>query len=45
MVAKGEEVGEGRVGRSGLADAASYIQDGYTTRSYCRAQGTIFNIL
>ena len=29
----------------GLADANYYIENRYTTRSYCRARGTIFNIL
>ena len=29
----------------GLADANYYRQDGYTTKSSCRAQGTLFNIL
>ena len=39
------EVGETRIGSLGLADVSYYIQDGETTRSYCRAQGTIFTIL
>ena len=29
----------------GLADANYYIYNGQTIRSYCMAQGTIFNIL
>ena len=36
---------EGWIGSLGLADANYYIQNGQTTRSYCIAQGTIFNIL
>ena len=31
--------------RVGLADVSYYLQKGYTTRSYCIAQRTIFNIL
>ena len=42
---QGGGVGEGWIGSLGLADANYYIQNGYTTRSYCIAQGTIFNIL
>ena len=38
-------VGEGRTGSLGLSDANYYIQNGSTTRSYCIAQGTIFNVL
>ena len=41
----GGAVGEGWIGSLGLADANYYIQNRYTTRSYCRAQGIIFNIL
>ena len=43
-----QEGGDGKEGwiRSlGLADANYYIQNGYKTRSYCIAHGTIFNIL
>ena len=44
VVAKGE--GEGWIGSLGLADANDYyIENGWTTRFYCRAQETIFNIL
>ena len=32
-------------GRSGLADVNCWTENGYTTRSYCTAQGTVFNIL
>ena len=31
--------------RLGLADVSCYVQKRYTTRSYCIAQRTIFNIL
>ena len=41
---RGRGLGEGWSGRWGWADANYYIEDGYTTGSYCRAQGTIFNI-
>ena len=41
----GEVVGEEWIGSLELADAKHYMQNGSTTRSYCRAQGTIFNIL
>ena len=37
--------GEGGTGSLGLVDANCYIENGWTTRSSCRAQGTIFNIL
>ena len=36
---------EGWTGSFGLVDMNYYVQDGYATRSYCMAQGTIFNIL
>ena len=42
---EGEVGGEGKNWSSGLAEANCYIQDGWTTRSYCLAQGTPFNIL
>ena len=46
VVAKGlRRLGEGWPGRSGLADANYYIQDGLTTRFFCRAQGTVSNSL
>ena len=38
-------MGEGRTANLGLADVNYYIENGETTRSYCRAQGTLFNIL
>ena len=44
-LSRGRGVEEGWIGSLGLADANYYIENGYTTRSYCRAQGTIFNIL
>ena len=40
----GGGVDDGWTGSLGLADAKYYIQDGKATRSYCKAQGTIFNI-
>ena len=42
-----EEGGVGKcwIGSLGLAGANYYIETGYATRSYCRAQGTIVNIL
>ena len=36
--------GEVRIGSLGLAEANYFIQDRSITRSYCIAQGTIFNI-
>ena len=36
----GGEVEEGWIGSLGLADTNYYIQDGQTTRPYCRAQRT-----
>ena len=45
VVAKGEGFGEGMRGSLGLAEVNYYIYNEYTTRSYCIAQGTIFNIL
>ena len=44
-VAKGEGEGEGWSGSLGSADISFYTWNGYTTRSYSRAQGTIFKIL
>ena len=41
---RGKEVGEGRIGSLGLADANHYTLN-ESTRSYCIAQGTMFNIL
>ena len=38
-------VEEGRIGSVGLADANYYIENGWTRRSYCTAQETMFNIL
>ena len=45
VVARGERLGEDWIGSLGLADINWYIYNGYTRRSYCTAQGTIFNIL
>lgn len=42
---RGYKAGEGRTGSVGLLDANCYIQNEQTTRSYCAAQGAIFNIL
>ena len=36
---------EERAASLGLADVNKYIQNGYSTRSHCIAQGTILNIL
>ena len=44
VVAK-EGVGEEKIGSLELVDANYYIQNGWTTRSYCIAQGTIINNL
>ena len=42
----GCQVGQGGVAWSlGLIDANYYMQNGWRTRSYCVAQGTVFNIL
>ena len=35
---------EGRNGNLVLSESSYYIQDDKTTKSYCIAQGTIFNI-
>ena len=42
---RGRGCGGGRDGSLGLADANYYIENGQTARSYCIAQGTLFNIL
>ena len=39
-----EPVWEGKIGSLGLAEANYYMWDGYK-KSYCVAQGPIFNIL
>lgn len=44
VIAKGTRMGGG-VGRLGLADASCDVQSGQPTRSYCKAQGSIFNVL
>lgn len=43
VIAKDED--GGGVGRLGLADASCDVQSGQPTRSYCKAQGSIFNVL
>ena len=47
VVAKGGGAGvkEEWTASLGLADVNKYIQNGYSTRSHCIAQGTILNIL
>ena len=50
MVAKGKQGGRGEDWEFGtrsleLADGNYYIDDEYITRSYCIAQGTVFNFL
>ena len=45
VVAKGEGVEGGMEWEVGGSRCKLYIQDGWTTRSCCRAQGTIFHIL
>ena len=37
--------GEGLLGSLGLTDADYYMENGQTTGSFCRAEGSIFNIL
>ena len=45
VVARRERLGEDWIGSLGLADVNWYIYNRYTRRSYCTAQGTVFNIL
>ena len=37
--------GEGKIGSFGIAEANYSTQDGQPTKTYCIAEGTIFNIL
>ena len=39
---RGSRRWEAKIRRLGLADTHCYTQDGWTTRSYCIAQGTIY---
>ena len=45
VIVKGEGAGQGVEWEGGLADVSYYIDIGWTTRSNCIVEGTLFNIL